>query len=253
MKIIFIALNSFRKSVRKKVFMLLFLISLVIIATSHLFAFLSVEEEAKIIKDISLAAISLFGILVALFLASSEISTELERKTVRDVLAKPVRRYKFILGKFFGVLMVVALNLLIMSTVFLVVLYTKELEVNSILWKAIYFTFLELTLITAIATMFSSLTTGIISAAFTGFVYIVGHLVGYVELLSKQAGTAFVKALLETSYRVLPNLEKFNIRNAVIHDIPIPAEVIFKTTLYCLEYVAIFLIVAIVVFERKEL
>ena len=253
MKIVLIALNTFRKSVRKKVFMLLLFVSALIIGTSHLFAFLSVEEEVKIIKDISLASISLFGILIALFIASTEISAEVEKKTVHAVLAKPVHRHEFILGKFLGVLLIVALNVIFMSIVFLIVLYTKQLTVDLILWKAIFFTFLELALVTSIATMFSSLTTGIVSVTFTGFIYIVGHLVGYLDLLSKRAGTVFVKALLETSYRILPNLEKFNIRNAVIHDLPIPTSLILKTSLYCFAYIAVFLIIAIVFFRRKEL
>ncbi len=253
MKIILIALYSLLKSVRKRVFMLLFLVSLGIIGTSHLFAFLSIEEEAKIIKDVGLAAISFFGMVIAIFVASTEISTEVEKKTVRDVLAKPVHRYEFILGKFFGVFMLVAINVFFMSLVLIMVLYSKGLRVDIFLWKAVFFTFLELTLITAIATALSCLTTGIISATLTGFIYVMGHVVGYLELLSRHAGTVFVKALLETFYRVLPDLDKFNIRNAAIHGISIPASVVLKTSLYCLEYVAVFLVLAIIFFRKKEL
>ncbi len=253
MKIIQIGVNSFKKSLRKKVLLLLLLLSGIIIGGSHLFAFFSLEEQAKIVKDVSLASIALFGMLIAIFVASGEISSEIEAKTAHSVLAKPVSRSQFILGKFLGVIMVVTVNVVLMTIVLYISLFVKHLQPDLALWKAIYFIFMELIIISAVAIMFSSLTTTTITVTLSAFFYIAGHLVSYLEFLTNQLTTFVMKSILITLQRLLPNLENFNIRNAVVHNLPIPASLIFKTTLYCLGYTAIFLAITVLFFKKREI
>lgn len=248
-----IAVNTFRKSIRKKVLLLFLILSAIIIASSHLFSFFTVEEELKIILDVSMASIALFGMITAIFISSGEIPSEIERKTIHSILAKPVQRHQFIIGKFLGVVLVVMLNILFMTVILLVIIYLKRFPFNPAIFKGIYFIFLELALIAAAAIFFSSFSTAVITISLSILVYLLGHLTEYLHYLYIQAQGVLIKSLFRTIYFILPNLENFNIRNQVVHNEPITVTLMLKTTLYCIEYITIFLLLTILFFQRREI
>jgi len=269
MRVLLIAINTFRKASRKRVFLLLLIMALGIISTSHIFGFLSVRQETRVIKDISLASISLFGMLIGMLIAAGEISGEIETRIAHTLLAKPISRAHYLAGKFLGVVLLVAFTVIIMGGALLAVLTIKHFQLTSelakefqppplgpeiiLVLKGIYVSFLELFLLTSVATALSAISTATITVTVTIFLYIVGHLTDYVQYIINRIPSAFWQKILMAFYLALPNLENFNVRNEVITGGKIPFDYILKVTGYGLAYTAFFLVLAFLVFRRREL
>jgi len=222
------------------------------IFSSRLLSLLTVGDEIKIVKDLGLAAISIFGVLIAIFVGIGLVYKEIEKKTIYTLISKPISRPQFIIGKYFGLLLTIFINVAIMSTGLLLLLY-----INTGVWalgllKALVLIFCETALITAFAIFFSTFTTPVLSAVFTISIFVIGHVTenlhGFTQLLDEKV----VKALCTAAYYVLPNLDHFNIKAEVVYGIPIKASFMTFSILYCLVYSAILLLLANLIFSRKD-
>src|SRR5439155_3122851 len=183
-----IAVNVFRESVRDKVLYNLVLFALVLIGASYIIGQLTAGQDIKIIKDLGLAATSAFGLFIAVFIGIGLVSKEVERRSIYALLAKPIHRYQLVLGKYCGLTLTLIVNVAVMATaLYLVLAYmawgvTPETArawdapaLDPALLKALALLLVELMLVTAIALVFSTFSTPILSAAFTFGLYIVGH------------------------------------------------------------------------------
>jgi ABC-type transport system involved in multi-copper enzyme maturation permease subunit len=245
-----IAVNSFREAIRDRVLYLLLVFALILIATSRLLALLTVGDEAKIIKDLGLSAISFFGVMTAVFVGVSLVFKEIERRTVYTLLANPVRRWQFIAGKFVGLLAVLTLNVLLMSAALFVLLLFFDSPPWPLL-PAILLILVELAVVTAFALLFSSLTNPMLAAVATLATYVMGHLSWSLRLLgAKLTGSGAV--LCELLYRVLPNLDRLDLKSEVVHGRELPPAFLLLATGYGLGYALVVLALACAVFERKE-
>jgi ABC-type transport system involved in multi-copper enzyme maturation permease subunit len=245
-----IALNTFREAIRDRVLYLLLVFALVLIAVSRLLSLLTVGEEAKIIKDVGLSAISLFGVLTAVFVGVSLVFKEIERRTVYTLLATPIRRWQFVVGKFLGLLAVLAMNLALMSVALFVVLLFRG-EPPWALVPAILLILVELAVITSFALLFSSITNPMLAALMTFAVYVMGHLSWSLMLLkAKLSGAGAV--VCDVVYWVMPNLERLNIKAEAVHDLPLETGFVPFALLYGLSYSLVVLFVACLAFERKD-
>ena len=177
-----IALNTFREAIRDRILYLLLIFALALIGVSRLLSLLTVGNEEKIIKDVGLSAISLFGVLTAVFVGVSLVFKEIERRTVYTLLANPVRRWHFVSGKFLGLLLVLAMNVSLM-TVALGGLLLLRGESPWALLPAIALILVELVVVTAFALLFSSVTNPILAALMTFAIYVMGHLTWSLQLL----------------------------------------------------------------------
>ena len=180
-----IALNTFREAIRDRVLYLLLVFALILIAVSRLLSMLTVGNEEKIIKDMGLGAISLFGVLTAVFVGVNLVFKEIERRTVYTLLANPVRRWQFVTGKFAGLVAVLALQVVAMSLLLFGVLAVRG-ESPWPLLPAVVLIGVELCLITAFALLFSSLTNPILAAVWTFASWVAGHLTWSLELLKER-------------------------------------------------------------------
>ena len=252
MKIRAIAGITFKEAKRDRVLYLLFFFAALGIVASRVLALLTVGDRIKIIKDVGLASISLFGVLMAILIGTGLVYKEIDKKTIFTLLAKPLHRAEFILGKFLGLVLTLFVMTVFMSLIFLAIVYLHTSKVEGALLVAVGYIFLELVLVTAVAILFSSFSTPILSSLFALAFYLIGHLSWGLELILKKmragAGQAAVRAL----YAILPDLENFNFRTEVVHGLPIPPGIYLSSFLYGVCYTALILGLAVLIFRRRD-
>ena len=171
-----IALNAFRESLRDKILYNLVLFAGLLIGLSVLLADLSITEHHKVITDMGLAAINLIGVIIAIFVGISLVNKEIERRTIYTIMARPISRTFFILGKYLGLALTLFVNMAIMMAVFLATLWLYHVPIERSLFQAVELIFVEILVVTAIALFFSTFTSTTLSAIFTLGLYVIGHL-----------------------------------------------------------------------------
>ena len=251
-----VALNTFREAVRDRVLYNLVFFALLMIAASVAVGQISIGIEQTVIVSLGLSAISVIGLLISVFLGVALVSKEMDKRTLYTLLAKPVRRSEFLLGKFGGLVLTLAVNTAAMALgLMLAMLYVKHsLErSDTVVLVAVYFILLKLALIVALALLFSCFTTPLLAILFTMGLYIAGLYVQElrnlpIEVLSP-AMSAFTKWL---SY-LLPNFENFNVMAMAAHGRAVPGTLILQNTLYTVVYCTIVLTAAAAVFSRRNL
>jgi len=252
MKIGAIARNTFREAKRDRVLYLLFFFAAGAIVFSRVLALLTVGDKLKIIRDVGLASISFFGVLMAVLMGTGLVYKEIDKKTIYTLLAKPISRTQFILGKFLGLVLTLFIMTALMTVIFLGLVFAHSGKVETSLLPAVYFSFLECVLVTAVAILFSTFSTPILSSIFSLAFFLIGHLSWGLELLLRKIVAPASRAAVLTLYRVLPDLENFSVRTEVVHGLPVPAALFLNATLYGLVYTAFLLGLAILVFRRRD-
>jgi ABC-type transport system involved in multi-copper enzyme maturation permease subunit len=260
-----VALNAFRESVRDKVLYNLVLFAMLLIGASFLIGQLTAGQDIKIIKDLGLAATSIFGLFMAIFIGIGLVSKEVERRSIYSLLAKPIRRYQVVLGKYAGLLLTLAVNLSIMSIALYALLAymawilgpeaAKSPEAPALdprLLHAIVLTFVELAVVTAIALFFSTFSTPMLSAALTFGLVIAGRFSGDLRNFNQVVESPAAARLAEGLYWILPNLASFDVRTQVVHGQAVPGGYMMLTIAYGLLYIAALLVPATLVFSRRD-
>ncbi len=247
-----IALNTFREAIRNRILYLLLVFAVTMITFAQVLSLLTVGSEEKIIKDFGLASIDVFGVLTAVFIGIGLVSREIERRTVYTILAKPIHRFEFVLGKFAGLALTLLVNTAVMAAWFFLVLLLKGMF-DPRLGLAILLLVFQFLLVTAIAVLFSCLSTPILSSVLTLALYVVGHLLWSFDLLQRRLHSVAATAVCQTLYYLLPNLGNFDIKGEVVHGLAIEPSRIAWAAAYLLLYGAAILAAACAAFERKEL
>lgn len=255
MKTLAIALNTFRESVRDRVLynLVLFVVLLVIAAVA--IGRIAVGQEAKIIVDVGLSAMTIFGVLIAILLGIGLVAKEIEKRTLASILAKPVRRSTFILGKYFGLCLTLTVNTALMAlAVTLALLYAQgggnamQLRV----WSAVYAILLELLIITAVALLFSCFSSPTLAALFTLLIFLIGRWSPDLKLFAETSSSTVTRWTCRALYHLLPNLANFNFINQTAHGQSVPASLLAGNTAYAVGYVAALLAGAALIFERRN-
>lgn len=247
-----IAVNTFRESARNKMFYLLVFFGVLFALSSRLVSFLTLGDAMKVLKDTGLAAINFFCVLIAVFTGINLVYKEVEKKTVLAILSKPVRRDEFILGKFLGLALTMLAALGAMAAIFFafILLNGGGFDGRILLYFAMLF--LELLVIIAVSLLFSAFTTPILAFIFTVSLYLIGHLMWTYNEFKALLRAPAMKVLSEVLYYLLPNLDKFNIKNEVVLGTAPPAATILYTVLYGAVYTAALLALTVLVFRRRE-
>ena len=260
-----IALQVFRESVRDKVLYNLVLFAVLLIAASYLIGQLTAGQDVKIIKDFGLGAIQVFGLFIAVFIGIGLVSKEVERRSIYSLLAKPVRRHELILGKYAGLVLTLAVNIVVMAVALYAVLgymswvQTEEFRqsweasaTDAAMLLAIVLIFAQLMLVTAIALFFSTFSGPILSAALTFGLFIVGHFNADLRNFENVVDSRAAAYLARTLYYVLPNLAPFDVRAEVVHAQPVSLGYMALTTGYAVAYIAALLLAAMFIFSRRD-
>jgi ABC-type transport system involved in multi-copper enzyme maturation permease subunit len=251
MRILAIGINVFREAIRDKILYNLLFFATLMIAAAGLLSTLTFGEQTKIIIDIGLAGINIFGVLIAIFLGISLVSKEIDKRTIYTILSKPIRRSEFLLGKYAGLLITLLVNTIVMTLVFVGTLAYMRAPIPLDIFIAIGMIYLELMVITAVALFFSTFTTATLSTIFTIAVYVIGHTSGdLVRLADKfSMGSAWFRKGI---YYALPNLENFNFKGYASHLTPIPGELIGFGLLYGILYIGLLMALSVVIFGARE-
>jgi len=247
-----IALNTFREAIRHRILYLLLFFAVAMISFAQILSLLTVGSEEKIIKDFGLASIDVFGVLTAVFIGIGLVSQEIERRTVYTLLAKPLHRFEFVLGKYAGLAITLLVNTAVMTLWFFLALLVKGMF-DGMLAVAVLLLFFQFLLITALAVLFSCLSTPILASVMTLALYVIGHLLWSLDLLGARLTTASGRLLCRVLYFVLPNLGNFDIKGEVVHGLSIGGTRLLWAAAYLVLYGSAVLWSACAVFERKEL
>ena len=260
-----VAVNVFKESVRDKVLYSLVAFATLLIAVSYLLGQLTAGQDVKIIKDLGLAAIATFGLLIAVFIGIGLVWKEVERRSIYSLLSKPMRRHEFILGKYAGLALTLFVNVAVMTAAFYVVLAyvsTQFPESVRAAWPApatdpgmllaIALIFFELLLVTALALFFSTFSSPFLSAALTCGLWVIGHFNSDFRNFETVVESRTAAYIARGLYYVLPNFGAFDIKTQVVHALPVPGSYMVATTAYAVVYIALLLTAAVVVFSRRD-
>ena len=251
-RIAVIALNTFKENLRDKILYNLVIFALLLTGSSVLLGTLTWGEQVKIMKDIGLASMNLFGVLIAIFIGIGLVAKELERRTIYSIIAKPVPRYQFLLGKYIGLMLTLFVNMAFMLVGFLLMLLFVGVGFDSALWKAIGLIFVELLVITAVAVLFSTFTTPTLSGTFTLAIYVIGSLTDDLRELGRKLSSGPADAILDSLYYALPNLQYFNVKGQAVHAMPIEPSYVLSAAAYGVGYTAAVLVLACAIFQRRD-
>lgn len=249
--ILTLAANTLKENTRNKVYLLIVAFALLMLLVSLLLADLSVGAQIKIIKDMGLGIISITAVMTSVLLGMNLLHNEIGKKTIYNVLSKPVSRYEFILGKYLGLSASVCLAVIFMAAglCLLLVIYQQAIELSLII--ALGMICLEVMVLAAVVMMFSTFTTAILSGIFTLGVYILGHSTADFMGLSLKAGTVS-KNIFNFLYYALPNLSNFDFKNEAVRGIMVSPEIIVSVSAYAVAYSGILLCLAVIIYSKKD-
>lgn len=252
-RILSIASNTFREAVRDRVLYNLVLFVLLITASAIFLGELTAGQEARTIVNLGLGACLIFGAFISIFVGVSLVSKEIEKRTVYAIFSKPISRTEFIIGKYLGLCLTLLVNVLVMGVgVSLALLYVGGGNLALSIWGAVFLIYLELTILTAVAVLFSSFSSPALSALLSFFVFIIGHFSASLNDLANRLGSSFAKIFFGAIYYILPNLSLYVFRTETAHGIAPPASLYFGAIAYSVVYVAILLIVTVLIFSRRN-
>ena len=251
MKVLSIALNTFRENLRDKLLYNLLVFALLMIGSSLLLMRLTLGEFHRLLLNVGLGSINIFGVLIAIFVGIGLVNKEIEKKTIYTIVSKPVARYQFLIGKYLGLTLTLFVNTLIMAGGLLLVLFAQGVPIESMLFKALGLIFMEFMVITAVALLCSTFTSATLSAIFTLATYVIGHLTADLKTFGEKMDEG-MRVVVTGLYYILPNLERFNLKGNVIHHIEVSGTDLLLIVMYGLTYVAFLLMSASIIFQRRD-
>src|SRR6202035_3931322 len=237
-RIAYIAANTFREAVRDRVLYNLIAFALLMSGAAILVGQISIGIERLVLINLGLTAVSLFGIVIAIFIGIGLVSKEIDKRTLYTVLSRPVQRWEFIIGKFFGLAGTLVVNTFFMAIgVFSALFYVshKFVRADALILVALYFIILEFLIICALSPLFSSFSSPLLSAVFAFSLFVIGS---FAEDLRNFAGMAHgVSRWLATAAAYLvPNFSAFNVITSIAHEQPVAGQLVLHNTLYALFY-----------------
>lgn len=250
-----IALNTFREAVRDRVLYNLVLFVLLLIVAAIFIGELSGGQERKIIVDLGLSAMLLFGVFIAIFVGVGLVYKEIERRTIYAIFSKPVGRGEFLVGKYLGLCLTLLVNVLVMGLGVSLALFFVSGGWDALalrIWPAVLLLYVELMIITSIALLFSTFSSPALSALLTFFIFIIGHFSADLKSLATSMGSAGARGLFAGLYYLLPNLANLSFITPSAHGEVPNAPYMLITILYGLAYIVAVLSIATIIFRRRN-
>jgi len=250
MRVLAVARNTFREAVRDKVLYVLLLFAAAAIFGSKALGWISIGQDIKIVKDLSLAAVSVFGVLIAIFVGTNLVYKEIDKRTIYTILCRPMHRWEFILGKYAGLAALLVTAVMAAVAAVYVVVLGGRLDVT--FFQAVLLIYWQLLLITALAVLLSAVTSPILGAIIVFSTYVVGHATSIFTELPPQFDGTFSKRVLEAVYYIIPNLSNFDIRAEAANGVPVAPGYVLWAIAYGAVYTAVLLTIASLAFQDKD-
>lgn len=250
-----IAANVFREVIRDRVLYLIGVFALGLMAAAQLLPQVAAGTEGKMLLDLGLAAIGLLGLVIAIFVGTTLVNKEIEKRTVYVLIAKPVSKLEFIVGKHLGLSAVLAVLLTAMTLIYLAVLTFQKVPVplGSIL-LSVLFNFLELSLMTAVALLFGVFTSSLLATLLSFAVFLMGHFSRDLVTLGSLSKNPMVERVTQALYLLLPDLSRLNLKNEAVYGanlLPQPLDLL-SSAVYGVIYTVLVLTIAYLIFSRRE-
>jgi ABC-type transport system involved in multi-copper enzyme maturation permease subunit len=248
-----IAANVFRETIRDRIFYFIGFFSLLLAIALRLLPEVSVGTDEKIFLDLGLAAMSLLGAIVAIFVGTGLINKEIEKRTVLVLIPKPIGRAELIIGKHFGLTSVLTVAIAAMTFIYLGLLSFSKISypLDSILISQL-FLLIELALLVAVAMLFGVFTSSILATLLSFGIYLMGHISGNLLKLGTLSKNPSIESITKTIYLVVPDLERLNLKNQAIYDTLPSFNELLSNAGYGLLYATFLISIAILIFSRRE-
>lgn len=252
MRILAVAHNTFREAVRDKVLYVLLLLGAVAIFGSKALGWISIGQDIKIIKDISLASVSVFDVLIAIFVGTNLVYKEIDKRTIYTIICRPIHRFEFILGKYLGLAGLIAVVTAVTSSIaaLYVILLGGSLDLS--FFYAAVLIYGQLLMVIALAVLLSTLTSPILGALIVFTTYVIGHGTRILIDLPAHFDGTRIKSLLQAVYYVIPNFANLNIRAEAANSVPISFEYVAWAFLYATAYTVMLLVLAALAFQDRD-
>jgi ABC-type transport system involved in multi-copper enzyme maturation permease subunit len=258
-----VAVSVFRESVRDRILYSIVVFAVLLMASSYLLGQLTAGQDIKIIKDLGLASIATFGLFIAVFIGIGLVWKEVEKRSIYSLLAKPIRRSEFVLGKYCGLVLTLVVNIAVMTVAFYAVLAVLDWQIDPLVeWpvppvdprmlKAIVLIVIELMLVTAIALFFSTFSSPFLSAGLTIGLWVIGHFNADLRNFEQVVESPAAVWLARVLYYVLPNFAAFDVKAQVVHGQAVAMSYVGLVALYGLVYVTLVLTAAVLIFSRRD-
>jgi ABC-type transport system involved in multi-copper enzyme maturation permease subunit len=251
-QILAVATNTFREAVRDKVLHSILFFAALLLMVSLAMQEITIGDQAKVVRGVALGGISLMGAIIAIFLGVGLVWKEIEKKTIYTLASKPVARWRLLFGKYLGLWLTLAAEVSILTVLYTGIVGSQQGLPSGGVYLAIAMLMLELTLLCAWSTLFSTFAAPTTASAYSLCIYVIGHFTDDLLLFGQRAEDPTFKALCLALYRALPNLELFNIRAEAVHGIVVPMGEVAWAAAYGLGYTAAVLAVAMMVFQRRD-
>lgn len=248
-----IVVNTFREAVRNKIFGALLAFGIGVMLFSLVLGAMSLHNEARVATDVTLFASTFFSMIITVYVSINLLHTEIERRTIYTILSKPVRRWQFLLGKYLGILALMAVIVGLLCGVSAGLVAFQDGDVSWAFGGAFYLIFLQLAIVGAISLLFASFSTPLLSGLFAAGLFLLGHLHDQLERVEQFFELPWMGTLIDAVAWVLPDLASLNLTAELVRNLPIGATYMVSATWYAVSYASLVLFVAIVVFSRKDL
>jgi len=247
-----LARHTLRTYLQEKILLVVFVFGALLMVSSYVLSPLAVGAQIKIVIDIGLASVSIFTVVLIVLLGAGSFHLEKERGILRSLLAKPISRVDFILGKYLGTFAVACIVIGLMAALHMLVLTMCGSKITSQMLWAEYVTVLEAGMVTALLTLFSCFTSPVLGSFFTVACVVCGHFSSdLLQFASRFSGGA-AHAVVTAFYYLLPNLGLLSLRSEAVHNLPIPSGMLLAVTMYTLAYVSALLYASTVIFRARE-
>jgi ABC-type transport system involved in multi-copper enzyme maturation permease subunit len=253
MKILAIAINTCREAIRNKVLYSILLFACLLTGVSAVFGSASMGDTIKFVKDFSLLSISLFGVVTTVVLGVNLLSKELGKRTIYNILSKPVARSHFLLGKFLGLLATLLLMMTLMTAALFVLLWFLEQRVDWQLLPVVGAMMLELAVLLAVAMFFSAIVvTPALAGLFTAATFIAGRSSSWLTYFLSPAQPPALRYAMRVLYLILPHLDRCSVADQIVSGQQLPASYYAQVAAHASAYAALLLLLSIVIFRRRE-
>jgi Cu-processing system permease protein len=253
MKVLAIALNTCREALRNKILYSILLFACLLTGISAIFGAASIGDTMKFVKDFSLFSISLFGVVTTVALGVTLLSKELGKRTIYNILSKPVGRSQFLIGKYLGLFATLAIMMGMLAAALLAMLWLAEGGVDWPVMAAVAAMMLELGILLAAALLFSSIVvTPALAGLFTIGTFIAGRSAGMLEYFNGGGHAPALRYTMKILYAALPHLDRLYVADRVVSGVPVPAAFYLQATLYATAYSGVLLLLSLAIFRRRE-
>ncbi|HSI20554.1 MAG TPA: ABC transporter permease subunit [Verrucomicrobiae bacterium] len=246
-----IAKNTYRELIRERLLYGVFLIAALVTALSFFLSTVSLGQNARILHNIGLATIHLFTLFILIFVTTNSITKDLDKRTVYFLFPKPITRGQYVLGKYVGLIFLLLTTLVILGGLFLMGVFFTEKSLVLPAVTNLAFSFLEISLLIALAQLFASFTAPLNASLYSIALYIIGHSLTLLRDFLAEQGSALV-SVINACYYILPNLEKFDIRAATLYGIPLGSSQVMWTIGYWAVYTGLALFLTTQVIRKRE-